>query len=84
MEIKKIFNVEVNFAVGVERPGDQKYFVSDNSLVEKTFGWSPTIGVEQGLSKVWDEIQIQFLRTCLNKITAIAAMNYAITCKINP
>jgi CDP-paratose 2-epimerase len=57
-EIKRIFNVEVNFAEGVERPGDQKYFVSDNSLVEKTFGWSPSISVEKGLSKVWNEIQV--------------------------
>ena len=56
-EIKRIFNVDVSFTEGVERPGDQKYFVSDNSLVENTFGWSPSIGIEQGLSKVWNEIQ---------------------------
>jgi CDP-paratose 2-epimerase len=53
-EMKRIFNVEVEFVEGVERPGDQKYFVSDNSLVEKTFGWSPSIGIEQGLTKVWN------------------------------
>ena len=57
-EIKRIFNVEINFNEGIERPGDQKYFVSDNSLVEKTFGWSPSIGIENGLSKVWEEIKI--------------------------
>jgi len=55
-EIKRIFNVEIRFTEGVERPGDQRYFISDNSLVEKTFDWSPKIGIQEGLTMAWNYI----------------------------
>jgi CDP-paratose 2-epimerase len=31
------------------REGDQKFYVSDNSLIKKELGWSPKVGKEKGL-----------------------------------
>ena len=52
-EMKKSFDVNVQYTEGVERPGDQRVFVSDNSLVTSTFGWTPTINIQDGLRNVW-------------------------------
>jgi len=35
------------------RPGDQKIYISDISKIRSDFGWSPKIGVEKGLSLLY-------------------------------
>jgi CDP-paratose 2-epimerase len=39
------------------RPGDQPVFVSDISRARRDFGWSPRIGVEEGVGRLIDWIR---------------------------
>ena len=41
------------------RPGDQPIYVSDSSKAQRDFGWTPKIGVEEGLERLWTWIQSQ-------------------------
>lgn len=36
------------------RAADQKIYISDISKVQKVLGWSPKVGVFQGIDKMWD------------------------------
>ena len=47
-------NVKINFEE--ERPGDQKYYVSDTSKATQDFGWKPTTSPELGIKKMMDWI----------------------------
>jgi CDP-paratose 2-epimerase len=35
------------------RPGDQPVYISDISLVRRELGWSPHVGVREGIQKLW-------------------------------
>ena len=35
------------------RPGDQPVFISDNSKLERELGWRPQVGVEAGITRLW-------------------------------
>lgn len=49
-------NVKINFEE--ERPGDQKYYVSDTSKATQDFGWKPTKSPELGIKKMMDWIYV--------------------------
>jgi CDP-paratose 2-epimerase len=36
-----------------ERPGDQRYYVSDASRLREAIGWEPRVGVEEGLTALY-------------------------------
>jgi CDP-paratose 2-epimerase len=35
------------------RPGDQTVYVSDTRRAERDFGWTPQVGLDQGLRRLW-------------------------------
>lgn len=37
-----------------ERPGDQRYYVSDTRRFEQATGWRPRVSVQEGLSRLFD------------------------------
>jgi CDP-paratose 2-epimerase len=39
---------------GQWRPGDQKVYISDNRKIETLLGWSPRVGVTEGIGRLWD------------------------------
>jgi CDP-paratose 2-epimerase len=39
------------------RPGDQKVYVSDNRKIETLLGWSPQVGVTEGIGRLWDWVR---------------------------
>ncbi len=44
----------IHFRTGVERPSDQKVFISSNKRVEELTNWAPRIDLHQGLSALVD------------------------------
>ena len=42
----------LNYQYSDWRPGDQKIYVSDITKLKNTIGWTPKIGVEEGLEKL--------------------------------
>lgn len=38
---------------GAWRPGDQKVYISDNRKLGNLLGWSPHIGVREGIERLW-------------------------------
>jgi CDP-paratose 2-epimerase len=44
-------------AFGDWRAGDQKVYVSDISRLERSLGWTPQIGVEQGVGRLIDWVK---------------------------
>jgi CDP-paratose 2-epimerase len=36
-----------------ERPGDQRYYVSDTSAFRAATGWQPRVGVAEGVEELW-------------------------------
>ncbi len=39
------------------RPGDQLVYVSDTRAAERDFGWTPRIGIEEGLGQLWSWVR---------------------------
>jgi CDP-paratose 2-epimerase len=39
------------------RPGDQPVFISDNSKLERELGWRPTVGVADGIERLWNWVR---------------------------
>jgi CDP-paratose 2-epimerase len=39
-----------------ERPGDQRWYVSDPSRLRAAVGWGPTVGVEAGVASLYDRL----------------------------
>ena len=39
---------------GAWRPGDQRYYVSDTSKMQRATGWSPQVNVNQGVRRLYD------------------------------
>jgi CDP-paratose 2-epimerase len=47
--------LSAKFQNGNERPGDQKYYVSNIDKIQKATGWSPTTNVLDGVLKVFSD-----------------------------
>lgn len=50
---EKISGKKLNYKIGPKRPGDVGAIYSDNSLTEKTLGWSPKYNLEDMMSSAW-------------------------------
>ncbi|MBI2755657.1 MAG: GDP-mannose 4,6-dehydratase [Chloroflexi bacterium] len=44
-------------SLGEWRPGDQPIYVSDTSAAGRDFGWSPRVGISEGLGLLWSWVQ---------------------------
>lgn len=52
--LEKLFSRKLKIKFENWRPGDQKVYISDISLVEKDLGWHPEIGVEKGVARLFN------------------------------
>lgn len=52
--IARILGKEEAYGYSDWRPGDQKVYVSNNGKIGKTLGWTPRIGIEEGISRLID------------------------------
>lgn len=48
-EIRRLTGNPIEIDWGRERLGDQKWYVADTSKIRKVLGWSPSIGVREGI-----------------------------------
>lgn len=55
--LEELFKRKINAEFSDFRPGDQPIFVSDIRKAKNDFGWEPTIGVRQGIEKLFTWIQ---------------------------
>ena len=71
MEFSKILEKVAGHEIPVEyhdwRPGDQKVYISNISKAHNQLGWSPEIGVHEGLSRLykWASENIRPIRVVL-------------------
>ena len=56
-EINKITGKEPKLSYSKIRPGDQPYFVSDNTKLKQEIGWEPEINVETGMKKLLEWLE---------------------------
>ncbi len=56
--LKKKLSKPIKYRFSSWRPGDQKYFVSDNTKLYKYLNWIPKISMEQGVDKLINWIKI--------------------------
>lgn len=52
--LEKLVEHKIEIGHGDWRPGDQRVFYADISKAKKELGWSPKIGVEQGIKMLFD------------------------------
>ena len=52
--IEELHGVRPEVEAGVERTGDQRWYVSDTSRLRKATGWRPRVGVEEGVARLYD------------------------------
>ncbi len=45
-------SIEINW--GAERLADQRWYVSDTSKIRSLLGWSPKVGIREGLRALYD------------------------------
>jgi len=50
--LERDFGLKSQYRHGQERPGDQRYYVSNISKIKAVTGWSPSTSVSEGVSKV--------------------------------
>jgi len=55
--LEKIHGQSIPVSYGDWRPGDQKIYISDIAKAKKDLGWSPKIGVEQGIKDLYDWVK---------------------------
>lgn len=55
--IEKLLGKKMPVEWGGWRPGDQKVYISDIRKAKDMLGWSPKIGVEEGIKKLFDWVQ---------------------------
>ena len=55
--LENLFGRKINVSYSDWRPGDQKVYISDISLVEKQLGWQPKVKVEQGIENLYKWVQ---------------------------
>ena len=65
LKVSGVMNEDVTFAV--ERPGDQKVFVSDISYIRNLINWEPKTTIQDGLNKLitWTQNNKVLLETIL-------------------
>jgi len=56
--LEKLLGKPIPTAKGDWRPGDQKIYISDIRKAECELGWCPKIGVEEGVRRLFDWIQV--------------------------
>lgn len=52
--IEQIHGNRPELRFGTWRPGDQRYYVSDTAKMQRMTGWSPKVGVEEGVRRLYD------------------------------
>jgi CDP-paratose 2-epimerase len=52
--IEEIHGARPELRHGAWRPGDQRYYVSDTAKMRRMTGWSPRVGVTEGVSRLYD------------------------------
>jgi CDP-paratose 2-epimerase len=52
--IRELHGVRPRVRVGEERPGDQRYYVSDTRKLQDALGWRPSVGAEEGVSTLYE------------------------------
>jgi CDP-paratose 2-epimerase len=55
--LEKLLGKEIPVARGDWRPGDQKVFYADVRKAERELGWSPKIGVEEGVERLFEWVR---------------------------
>lgn len=55
--LERLLGREVPVAYGAWRPGDQKVYISDIRKAERELGWSPKVGVEEGVARLLAWVQ---------------------------
>jgi CDP-paratose 2-epimerase len=55
--LEELVGRPIPVARGDWRPGDQRVFVADVRKAERELGWSPQIGVEEGIRKLFEWVQ---------------------------
>jgi CDP-paratose 2-epimerase len=55
--LEKLLGRSIPVARGDWRPGDQKVFVADIRKAQRDLGWSPKIGVEQGVTRLFEWVK---------------------------
>ena len=52
--LNEMTNKKIKHSFSDWRAGDQKIFISDNSLATKDFGWSPKVSYKNGILKLYN------------------------------
>jgi CDP-paratose 2-epimerase len=52
--IESIHGARPEVRHGAWRPGDQRYYVSDTSKMRRMTGWSPRVGVSEGVKRLYE------------------------------
>ncbi|HML40568.1 MAG TPA: GDP-mannose 4,6-dehydratase [Bellilinea sp.] len=55
--LEKLLGHQLNPAWGDWRPGDQRVYVSDIRKAEKVLGWKPEVGVEEGITRLFNWVK---------------------------
>lgn len=55
--LEKLFQKKLNPKWDEWRPGDQKVYISDISKIREELNWTPKIGVEEGIEKLFNWVQ---------------------------
>lgn len=55
--LEKLLGKKIEVARGDWRPGDQRVFYADVSKAARELGWSPKIGVEEGVEKLFEWVK---------------------------
>jgi CDP-paratose 2-epimerase len=60
--IERLHGERPDVRFGAWRPGDQRYYVSDTTKMRKTTGWSPKVGVEEGVQRLYEWVAEHVLK----------------------
>lgn len=55
--LEKLLGHPIPVKWGDWRPGDQRIYVSDIAKAEKTLGWKPQVGVQEGIERLYQWVQ---------------------------
>lgn len=55
--LESLLGRPIPVARGDWRPGDQKVFIADIRKAERDLGWKPKVGVQQGVTRLFDWVQ---------------------------
>lgn len=58
--IKSNFASNLSWRFDLERLGDQKIFISDNSSIDREIAWKPSTSLNEGLKETWHWLRKQF------------------------